>query len=198
MKLSIRAQIRLLVTVLAVGFGLCVLTTFRVLANRQADQAIRADGEAVQSALRMFVKGRGGLQKKLTNFLATTPRVRMLTEADDKTAIDAIEGLRDTAGVDGMLLLGGDGKLMASTGLKDVKGTQSAIKALSGKALEGKAGQAIVEADGDPMLATAEPLEIGGYVKGGVVTFLRMDSAMAKTIGNNVRGNIAFYHEGRI
>jgi diguanylate cyclase (GGDEF)-like protein len=199
MNLSIRAQIRLLVTLLAVGFGLCVLTTFRVLANRQVDQTIHADGEAVQSALRMFVRGRGGLQKKLTHFLATSPRVTMLTQADNKTAADAIEGLRDNAGVDGILLLGSNGNLMAASGVKDVREVQAAVKKkLVAKVLDGQSGQAIVEADGDPMLVTAEPLRIDTYVKGAVLTFLRMDGAMAKTIGNNVRGNIGFYHDGRI
>lgn len=198
MKLSIGTQIRLLVTVVAVGIGLCVLATFRILASRQADAAIKADGVAVQSALRMFIRDRGALQSKLTRFLATTPRVTMLAMADAKTAGDAIGGLRDNAGVDGLLLVGEKGSLLASSGIKAIPETREALHSLVAKALEGQGGHAIVEADGDAMLACVEPLKIDAYVHGAIVTVIRMNTKMAKVIGNNVRGDVAFFHGDHI
>lgn len=198
MNLSIGTQIRLLVTVVAVGIGLCVLTTFRILASRQADTAIKADGVAVQSALRVFIHDRGALQTKLTRFLSTTPRVTMLAMADGKTATDAIDGLRDNAGVDGLLLVGDKGALLASSGIKAVPETRAALHSLVANALDGTGGHAIVEADGDAMLACVEPLRIDAYVHGAIVTVTRMNTKMAKVIGTNVRGDVAFFHGDHI
>ncbi len=198
MKLSIGTQIRLLVTVVALGIGLCVLLTFRFLASRQADTAIKADGLAVQSALRMFIHDRGALQSKLTRFLSTTPRVTMLAMADAKTAADAIDGLRDNAGVDGLLLMGDKGALLASSGIKLVPETQNALRSFVAKALEGSGGHGVVEADGDAMLVCVEPLRIDAYVHGAIATVIRMNTKMAEVIGNNVRGDVAFFHGDHI
>ena len=198
MRLSIGSRIRLLVAALALGFAVCVLATFRVLSARQADQAIQADGEAVQAALRLSIRERGGLQAKLTRFLATTPRVTMLALADKATALDAIGGLRENAGVDGILLLGSGGKPLATSGLGEVDSVLESVHGQTDKALKGVPSRGIVEADGDPMLVASEPLRIDAYVHGAVVTFLRMDRAMATVLGKNVRGEVAFFHGDRV
>ncbi len=198
MRLTIGTQMRLLVTMVAMGFGLCVLVTFRLLAARQADGAIRADGEAVQSALRTTIRDRGGLQAKLTGYLATSPRVTMLTEGDAVSAQDVIGELRETAGVDGMLLFNADRKRLGAAGFKDPKSAEAAAKELIDKAFEGQSGHTIAEADGDPMLIAVAPFRIGEYVKGAIATFLRMDATMARTTGESVRGDVAFVHQGRI
>lgn len=197
MRTSFAARIRRLVLAMTLGFGLCVLVAFQVLANRQVEDAAERDVRSVSGMLAAAIRSRSDLLRSLARYTATSPRVRGLTDTGDAaTVADAAPSLRKDAGLDAVMLTDSKGRILGWDGFSTAPKIAPSDPILI-RTLIGEASQATVEVGGELMVAVSEPVYLGETLVGTFTGFDRLGKDLARNLKGNASFEVAFTRGGR-
>lgn len=197
MRTSFAARIRRLVLGMTLGFGVCVLVAFQVLASGQVEEAAQRDVRSVAGMLSAAIGSRSDLLRSLARYTAASPRVRGLTDTgDEATVADAIPGLRRDAGLEAMAIADTQGRILGSDGFS------SPLKAgvsdpILIRTLTGEASQATVEVDGELMVAVSEPVFLGETRVGTLTGLSRLGHDLAQHLKGDATFEVVFTRAGK-
>lgn len=197
MKTSLSTRILQFVTVLCLGLGISVLTTFHTLTEDQASRLAERDVQSVSSLLRGIIQSRSSLLTSITRFISSSPRVASLAGTDSATVGQEIARIRQEAGVDAIVLTDRMGNPLGSDGFS--KGFRFELSEADLKdALADKATTAIEELDGNIMIGSSRPLKVAGVQQGLVIAFFRLGSDRAKELRGDSSLEVAFTIQGKV
>ncbi len=200
MRLTLRAQILLLIAGTVAGLTAILLASVTMLTNMETDRTIRRDVEATGGVLAQLLQERNAGLTDKCRLLARQPRLLYLRSANAATIADSLGEWLPQMHTDAALLTDQDGQLMGATDSREQAGKDYSREPGISRALDGDCWSGVISRHGQLMLAVSVPVVDGAshVVLMTFTTYSLIDARLAGELRHALNTDIAFVRQGHV
>lgn len=200
MRLTLRAQILLLIAGTVAGLTAILLAAVTMLTNMETDRTIRRDVEATGGVIAQLLQERNASLTDKCRLLARQPRLLYLRSANAATVADSLGEWLPQMHADAALLTDQDGQLMGATDSREQAGKDYSRETGIARALDGVCWSGVILRHGQLMLVVSVPV-VDGASHVVLMTFTAyslIDARLAGELRHALNTDVAFVQQGHV